>query len=114
MTYYIKIISLKNCSYSDNALKLLEYYKIPFKKIDIDNNNKDLLKLNEINTFPQIYLKRKNRYGHLLLGGFTDLNEFINIFKNKNYNNIHVFNFMNKYKWSRIATIKLAKLITNN
>ena len=111
MTYYIKIILLKNCIYSDNALKLLEYHNIPFEIINVDNNNKDLLKSNEINTFPQIFLKRKNRNGHLLLGGYTDLHEFINIFKHKNYNHQQISDFIKKYKWSKIAIIKLAQLI---
>jgi len=106
-TYYIKIIVLKDCGYSNNALKLLEEYKVPLKVIQIDRDNKDLLKSDKINTFPQIYLKRKNKTGHLLLGGYTELNNLINDIKNKT----NITNLMTKYKWSKIAIIKFIELI---
>jgi len=107
MTYYIKAILLKDCYYSNNALKLLEYYKIPNKIIYINNFNKELFKYNNINTFPQIYLKKKNKKGHLFLGGYTELNNFINDI----INNIDLNNLINKYKWSKIAIIKFIDLI---
>ena len=113
MTYYIKAILLKDCNYSNNTLKLLEYYKIPNKIIYINNYNKELFKYNDINTFPQIYLKKKNNKGHLLLGGYTELNNLINdIINNKNIiDDSKLNNLINKYKWSKIAIIKFIDLI---
>ena len=111
MTYYIKAILLNDCSYSNNALKLLEYHNIPHKIIYATHENKELLKTNEITTFPQIYLKRNNRNGHLLLGGYNDLNYFINEFKLNKYNNTNISIFMNKYKWSKIAVSNLINLL---
>ena len=105
--YYIKIIVLKDCSYSNNALKLLEEYKVHLKVINIDHDNKELLTYDKINTFPQIYLKRKNKSGHLLLGGYTELNNLINDIKNKT----NINNLIDKYKWSKIALIKFIELI---
>jgi glutaredoxin len=107
MTYYIKVVILKDCPFSKNALKLLEKYKIPLKIINVDSNNKELYKFKDINTFPQIYLKRKNKKGHLLLGGYTELNNFINDINSNN----KIDDLIIKYKWSKIAIIKFMDLI---
>lgn len=115
MSYFLKIIALVNCAYSKKALDLLIKNKIEHESIIIDNEDKDKFKTNNINTYPQIYLMRKNTNGHLLLGGYDKLNNFINIFKNikdkeklleekKNFIN-------NNINWSEKATLRLINLI---
>lgn len=111
--YYIKILALQNCMYSLNSIKLLNDNKIPHKIVDIDNNNKELYKNNLISTYPQIFLKKKNTKGNLLLGGFNDLNLFLNKFKNNKLNKDDIEEFCNKYNWSRKATLRLIQLVNN-
>ena len=110
--YYLKIISLNNCPYSDKAKIIINENKIPTKIINVDYENKELYKNNNINTYPQIYLNKKGSKSNLLLGGFTDLSESINNFKylNSNLDN-YIINFMDKYKWSKKATLRFIQLI---
>ena len=109
--YYIKAILLQNCPYSDAAKELLDNFKIENKKIIVDFNNKYIHKNENIDTFPQIYLNKYNSNGNLLLGGYDDLKKFIDNFKNKKYSNDKVNQFINEYKWSKKATLRLIQLI---
>jgi len=77
MKYKLKVIVLENCPYSIAAVELLNNYNIKFQKILVKQNNKEKFKTNEISTFPQIYMINKNE--KLLLGGYSDLEEIINI-----------------------------------
>lgn len=77
MKYNLKVIVLENCPYSIAAVELLNNYNIKFQKILVNQNNKDKFKTNEISTFPQIYMINKNE--KILLGGYSDLEEIINI-----------------------------------
>jgi glutaredoxin len=82
MKYKLKVIVLENCPYSIAAVELLNNYNIKFQKILVKQNNKEKFKTNEISTFPQIYMINNNE--QLLLGGYSDLEEIINIIKSKN------------------------------
>jgi glutaredoxin len=86
MKYKLKVIVLENCPYSIAAVKLLNNYNIKFQKILVKQNNKEKFKTNEISTFPQIYMINNNE--QLLLGGYSDLEEIINIIKSKNLDKI--------------------------
>ena len=87
MKYKLKVIVLENCPYSIDAVELLNNYNIKFQKILVKQNNKEKFKTNEISTFPQIYMINKNE--KLLLGGYSDLEEIINIInKSKNLDKI--------------------------
>ena len=86
MKYKLKVIVLENCPYSIAAVELLNNYNIKFQKILVKQNNKEKFKTNEISTFPQIYMINNNE--QLLLGGYSDLEEIINIIKSKNLDKI--------------------------
>jgi glutaredoxin len=77
MKYKLKVIVLKNCPYSIAALELLTNYKIPYSKIEVTQTNKHKYKTAQISTFPQIYIINKS--DELLLGGYSDIEEIINI-----------------------------------
>ena len=87
MKYKLKVIVLEHCPYSIAAVELLNNYNIKFQKKLVKQNNKEKFKTNEISTFPQIYIINKNE--KLLLGGYSDLEEIINIInKSKNLDKI--------------------------
>jgi glutaredoxin-related protein len=109
--YYIKGIMLKNCSYSDAALKLLKTHNIEHNITTINYNNVNNYITNQIDTFPQLYLKKKNEVGNLLLGGYDDLKKFIETFKNKKYSEENVEKFMKEYNWSKKACLRLIELL---
>jgi glutaredoxin len=77
MKYKLKVIVLENCPYSIAAVELLTNYNIPFEKILVKQNNKEKFKTSEIATFPQIYMI--NDKEQILLGGYSDLEEIIDI-----------------------------------
>jgi glutaredoxin len=111
--YYLHAVVLEGCPYSNNAVKLLNNYNNIKKNITtIQYNEKEKFKTNEINTFPQIYLKKNNSNGNLLLGGYSELKDFVDNFQNKKYDENSLNNFINKNnKWSKKATLRLIELI---
>ena len=109
--YCIKAILLQNCGYSNLAKKILLDNNIKSNIIEINYEDKEKYKTNQINTYPQIYLIKKNSNGNLLLGGCTDLQNVINTFKNKKYDINKVNEFKNKYNWSKKAILRLIELI---
>ena len=109
--YYIKIILLENCPYSIMAIKLLKLNNIKHTIFYVKSDNKTNYITDKIKTFPQIYLKNINKKGNLLLGGYSDLNNFILTFKNKNYDINNINNFIENNKWSMKATLRLIELI---
>jgi hypothetical protein len=111
MSYYIKAILLDNCKYSIAANNLLILHNINCQIINVNASNKLEYKTNQINTFPQIYLCKDNTLGSLLLGGYEELSNFISTFKENNLNNDNIKQFMNKYKWSKKATLRLIQII---
>lgn len=109
--YYIKAIVLEQCPYSIEATKLLNSHKITHEIVIVKNNNKELFKTHNIQTFPQLYLMRKNRKGHLLLGGYDNIVDFIQNFKFKQIDNNKINSFMKKYNWSKKSVLRLIELI---
>jgi glutaredoxin len=109
--YSLKAILLGNCPYSNSAYELLKIHNIPVETIWINQLNKENYKTNLINTFPQIYLKKNNSNGNLLLGGYDDLNNFISTFLKKKISDSNINFFMEKSKWSKKSTLRLIQLI---
>ena len=77
MKYELKVVVLENCPYSIAAAELLTNHKIKFKKILVNHETKYKYKTEQISTFPQIYLL--NNKVEILLGGYSDLEDIINI-----------------------------------
>ena len=110
--YYINAILLKNCSYSNAANELLKNHKIKNKIEVVTSENKEKFKLENYNTYPQIFLKKEYSNDSLLLGGYSDLNEFVNTFKNSKYDENNITQFRNKYNWwSKKAVLRFIELI---
>jgi glutaredoxin len=81
--YYLEIISLEGCPYSEAAEKLVENNKINNKVFKISYNNRENHKNEKISTFPQIYLKKNNSNGRILIGGYDKINEIHSLIKNR-------------------------------
>jgi glutaredoxin len=111
--YYIYAVLLKGCPYSNNALELLKNYKIKYIVKIVTSKNKEKFKMENYNTFPQIFLKKEGSIDSLFLGGYSDLNYFINTFKNNLKNlDYNITIFQNKYLWwSRKAVLRFIQLI---
>jgi len=110
--YYLFIVVLEHCPYSESAVKLLEKNKINFKSLKISSLDKEKYKTDDISTFPQVYLKKTRNNDTLLLGGYTDLVNFFNNFIDKKYNNNKVIEFQKKYiLWNKHAILRLIELI---
>jgi glutaredoxin len=109
--YYIKAILLDNCSYSIAAKQMLDNFKIPYKYTIIYGNEKNNHVNDMIDTFPQLYLRKHNTFGNLLIGGYDDMNHFIQTFKSQQLNDENIKKFMDKYKWSKKATLRFIQLI---
>jgi glutaredoxin len=108
--YYLYIITLKKCPYSTYALDLLDSLNIKYKQLEVNQENKEKYKTKEIDTFPQIYLVKDDK--KLLLGGYNDLNKFINLFINQKYNKKTILEFQNTYKlWNKKLILRLLEII---
>lgn len=112
--YFLEFISLKGCPYCMETKKFLDKNKIKYNIVEIDHNNKEKYKTNQIQTFPQIYLKKKNKIGSLLLGGYSNLIEAFNIIKEKDCDTI-IKKFQDKFpNWSKKAIIRLIFILKNH
>ena len=110
--YYLFVVVLDGCMYSMNCVKLLDSNNIKYKKLLVLQNEKEMYKTPEINTFPQIYLKKKPADDSLLFGGYTDIKEFTDIFKNKKYNEKNIINFLSKKPlWNKKSLLRLIEII---
>jgi glutaredoxin len=110
--YYLIVVVLENCPYSEGAVELLKKNKTNFKSLKISLSDKDKYKTDEIKTFPQVYLKKTRNNDTLLLGGYTDLKKFFDDFINKKYNQNKVIEFQKKYLlWNKHAVLRLIELI---
>ena len=108
--YYLFIITLEDCFYCEAAINLLNSFKIKYKYLKVNRNEKDKFKTTEISTFPQVYLKQNNNT--LLLGGYDNLKEFIDKFINQIYNKETFLKFQNKYKlWKKKFILRLLEII---
>jgi hypothetical protein len=109
--YFIKAILLEGCSYSSAAYELIKNHHLPVDITWVEQINKENFKNENINTFPQIYLKKINSNGNLLLGGYQELNNFVETFLGKKYSDDNINNFMIQSKWSKKSTLRLIQLI---
>jgi glutaredoxin len=109
--YYLYAIILKDCPYSEAAVKLLTNNNNIELKI-ITQDNKDKYKTNLIQTFPQIYLKKQNHKGSLLIGGYSDISEIYSKFKNK-YLKEDLNNYISDKSISKRAMLRIIELINN-
>jgi hypothetical protein len=109
--YYIKAILLDNCSYSSAAHDLLKIHKIPNEIVNLTSRDMNIYSNDMISTYPQLYLKKYNTNGNLLLGGYEDLKNSIDMFKGMKLSDENINKFMNRYKWSRKATLRFIQVI---
>jgi glutaredoxin len=112
--YYINAVILEGCGYSKAAKDLLDAHSnIKKKYVLVNYNEKDKYKTELIQTFPQIYLKKEGFNNNLLLGGYSELQNFINTFSGK-YDNNNVNDFIRgNSRWSKKGTLRLIELINN-
>jgi hypothetical protein len=110
--YFLKVISLENCPYSNAALELIKNNRIQNNTTIISHSDKLKYKTNKIDTFPQIYLSKYNKKETLLLGGYDSLSSFIAMFKGIPLSEQNINNFMNNNNtWSKKAVLRLIQLI---
>lgn len=73
---------LKDCYYSSMASDLLKKNKIKYKKYLIPQDETiktKIKKKNKMNTFPQIFFKLSNDSKLVKIGGYDELNQYIEI-----------------------------------
>ena len=108
--YYLELILLKDCYYSDKALSLVKELGINHRKITV-SENKDRYKTKPTDTFPRILLKRHNRIGDVFIGGYDDLYNLYQLFYKKSYNEDNVKKYMEEYKMEKHTVLRLIQLI---
>ena len=105
MTGIFHLYTIKGCPFCENAIELLESYDLSYVKYEIKDSDKIAFKkINNVNSFPQIFyekdadinINKKNKKTALkgkkkikkslkietnmvLIGGFSDLQSFVNI-----------------------------------
>jgi glutaredoxin len=109
--YIIKAILLEGCPYSNSANSLLDIHSLSVEKTWVNQSNKEHYKTNEINTFPQLYLKKFNNKGSILLGGYQELSDFVSTFLKQKYSDDNVNHWMNKLNWSKKAVLRMIQLV---
>ena len=77
--YYLQLISLKDCPYSEAANSLVKDNNINHNLTIVNREEKNKFKTEYIETFPQIYLKKKNSSGSVLLGGYDNLKKYYDL-----------------------------------
>lgn len=111
--YYLNLILLEGCPYSEAAFETVKNLNIKNKHIWVNGKNKENYKTKYISTFPQIYLKKENRLGSVLIGGNSDLQNIISTFYKKKLDNKLVKEFETKNNWSHKATLRIIQLINS-
>jgi len=108
--YSLKANVLEGCPYSENLIILMNKYKIPIEYKRIKYMDKEKYKTDEIRTFPQVYLQYNKKT--LLVGGFDDMNEILDIIKLNKLNSIKK-KISNKYSdWNNMMILRLIQLLT--
>jgi glutaredoxin len=110
--YYLYGVILDGCPYSIGAKNFLDdYTNIEKEYIIINQTEKEKYKTEDIQTFPQIYLKKKNTTGSLLIGGFNDIKHIFELF-HKKYEKKTLTQFLTKYRSiSKRSALRLIELI---
>jgi glutaredoxin len=110
--YYLFIVVLDGCGYSRAAIELLNNFNIKYKSLKINQDEKSKYVTTEINTFPQVYLKKNVTNDTLLLGGYDDLKYFCDIFRHKKYDEQNIIDFSKKYSfWNKKSILRLIEII---
>jgi glutaredoxin len=109
--YFIQAIILENCPFSIAAEKLLIKHNISRDITYVDSSSKNNYKNDKINTFPQIYLKKKNNPNNLLIGGYTELKLIIDTFKSNRFNKKIVKKYLENCNLSYKSLLRLIQLI---
>jgi len=90
------LYTIKGCMFCENAIELLDSYDIPYIKYIIKDKDKATFKkINDVCTFPQVFYEKgeikrggskkivkrslKIETNMVLIGGFSELQSFINI-----------------------------------
>jgi glutaredoxin len=111
--YYIHTVLLENCSFSTSAKNLLDKYNIKYTNTIVNQSNKDKFKTDKLQTFPQVFFKKKNNNGALYLGGYNELDELFRMFYKQSLHSSNLLLVQNKYKISKKAGLRLIELINN-
>ena len=109
--YYLKLIFLNNCPYSEAAKELILNNKIKSKIIKVEQNEKEKFKTDKINTFPQIYLEKKNSKGSQLIGGYDIFKEIYDAVKSNSSLNSIKDKITNKINISNKSLLRLIELL---
>jgi glutaredoxin len=99
----INIYILEGCPYCMKALELLKIYKLKHTKFIVPNEEKiknEYKKKHKMNTFPQIFIENKIR-----IGGFSDLENIINLCKNIKNMNISIDALCYLYKKIKVGEL---------
>ena len=75
--YYLDVISLEGCPFCNALEDLLNKTGIKFNLTKVKYNDKELFKTEQISSYPQIYLKKKNSKINLLVGGYDIFKKII-------------------------------------
>lgn len=90
----IVIYALENCPYCKSAIQLLDNHKIKYNKIIVENESKIKEKYKKqcaMETFPMIFIQNPdNEKKYMKLGGFSDLQTYIQLSNQLNQNNIDI------------------------
>ena len=111
--YKLQLFLLEGCPYSIEAYNTVKKYNINNQSIWVNEMNKKNYKTEKISTFPQIYLKKSDSNGSLLLGGNDDLQNLIRLFYKQKYNQKYINEFMTTYNWSKKATLRIIELVNS-
>jgi len=72
---------LVGCPYSREAEKFIKMYEIPYKKILVQQDQKEKIKeQNNMTTFPQIFYEHPGKTDLIKIGGYDDLISFFELY----------------------------------
>lgn len=116
--YYLKIISLENCPYSEAIENLVKNNKIKHKIISVNQSEKGKYKSDRIDTFPQVFLEKEYSSSSVLLGGYTKLKSYYDDIHNLPPNDNKLDIIKNKINndnesLSNKSTLRLIQLLAN-
>mgnify|MGYP001198726238 CR=1 FL=1 len=116
--YYLKIISLEGCPYSDAVEQLVKNNNINSKIIKINQFEKFKYKVSDIETFPQIYLEKKYSSGSVLIGGYSKLKSYFDSIHSLSPNSKKLDILKNKINkenkdLSKKSVLRLIQLLAN-
>lgn len=109
--FYLKIISLESCPYSEAVEQMLKNYSVQHKIKKVNTVTKQNYKNSEIDTFPQIYLVNNKK--SVLLGGYTEMSNVYDTINSTNNLNDILNKLNNKLstKWSRKEKLRLIQIL---